>query len=160
MDYKGKKVAVLGYGIEGRDAEKFLKKREAEVTVLDKKFDENYLSDLASFDVVVRSPGVYRYLPEIIDAEKSGAQITSAIKIFFENCPAKTIGVTGTKGKGTTSTLIYEILKKAGRDIYLAGNIGKPFLELLPKLTNDSWVILEMSSFQLIDMDVSPHIAV
>ncbi|KKU09674.1 MAG: UDP-N-acetylmuramoyl-L-alanyl-D-glutamate synthetase, partial [Candidatus Woesebacteria bacterium GW2011_GWB1_45_5] len=152
--------AILGYGIEGQDAEKFLKQNEAEVTVLDKKFDENYLSNLNRFDIVVRSPGVYRFLPEIIDAEKNGAKITSGVKIFFENCPAKIIGVTGTKGKGTTSTLIYEILKKAGKEVYLAGNIGKPYLELLSLLTKDSWVILEMSSFQLIDLTVSPYIAV
>ena len=158
--YKDKKVAVLGYGIEGQDAEKFLKGSGAEVTTLDRKFDEKYLEDLGKFDVIVRSPGVYRFLPEIVSAEKSGVEITSAIKIFFENCSAKIIGVTGTKGKGTTATLIYEILKKDGRDAYLAGNIGKPYLELLPRLTKDSWVVLEMSSFQLIDQTISPHIAV
>ncbi|HKB88241.1 MAG TPA: UDP-N-acetylmuramoyl-L-alanine--D-glutamate ligase [Patescibacteria group bacterium] len=160
MNYLNKKVAILGYGIEGQDVEKFLQTEKAKVAVLDKKFDENYLENLKNFDVIVRSAGVYRFLPEIVEAEKSGITITSPIKIFFENCPAKIIGVTGTKGKGTTSTLIYEILKKAKKDVYLAGNIGKPYLELLPKLTKDSWVILEMSSFQLIDLNISPHIAV
>jgi len=95
-----------------------------------------------------------------VAAEKSGIKITSAVKIFFEECPGKIIAVTGTKGKGTTSTLIYEILKADGRDVYLSGNIGKPYLELLPKLTKDSFVIMEMSSFQLIDLDRSPNIAV
>jgi len=160
MNYKNKKVAILGYGIEGQDAEKFLLKQNAKITILDKKFDENYLKNLKSFDIIVRSAGVYRYLPEIAEAEKSGVIITSPIKIFFENCPAKIIGVTGTKGKGTTSTLIYEILKNDGNDVYLAGNIGKPYLEILPNLTKDSFVILEMSSFQLIDLDVSPYISV
>lgn len=155
-----KKVAILGYGIEGKDAEKFLKKQGAKITILDKKFDENYLKGLKNFDVIVRSPGVYRFLPEIIKAEKEGVEVSSAVKIFFENCPGKIIGVTGTKGKGTTATLIYEILEKDKRDVHLAGNIGKPYLELLPKLTKESFVILEMSSFQLIDMEVSPHIAV
>lgn len=158
--FKNKKVAILGYGIEGQDAEKFLKKEGAKITVLDKKFSENYLENLESFNIIVRSPGVYRYLPELIDAEKNGVLVTSAIKIFFENCIGKIIGVTGTKGKGTTSTLIYEILKAEGKDVYLAGNIGKPYLELLPKLTKNSWVVMEMSSFQLIDMNLSPHIAV
>lgn len=158
--YKNKKVAILGYGIEGLDAEKFLKSQGAEITILDKKFDKNYLSELHRFDIIVRSPGVYRFLPEIVEAEKSGVLITSAIKIFFENCPGKIIGVTGTKGKGTTSTLIYEILKADGRDVYLSGNIGKPYLELLPHFSKDSWVIMEMSSFQLIDLDLSPRIAV
>ncbi len=155
-----KNIAILGYGMEGQDAEKYLKTQNAKIKILDKKFSNDYLQGLQDFDVIVRSPGVYRYLPEIVKAEESGVNITSAIEIFFENCPAKIIGVTGTKGKGTTSTLIYEILKADGRDVYLAGNIGKPYLELLPHLTKESWVILEMSSFQLIDMKVSPHIAV
>ncbi len=155
-----KKVAILGYGLEGQDAEKYFKGFGSEITILDRKYDENYLANLNSFDTIVRSPGVYRYLSEIIQAEKDGVEITSSLKIFFEKCPAKIIGVTGTKGKGTTSTLIYEILKKAGKDVYLVGNIGKPYLELLPKLTKDSLVVMELSSFQLIDLTKSPHIAV
>ena len=158
--YKNIKVAILGYGVEGQDAEAFLKKAGAEVSVLDQKFDPEYLNKLQTFDVVVRSPGVYRFKLEIVEAEESGVIITSAIKIFFENCPAKIIGVTGTKGKGTTSTLIYDILKAGGHKVFLAGNIGKPYLELLPMLTKNDYVILEMSSFQLIDLDISPHIAV
>ena len=130
MEYKNKKVAILGYGIEGQDAERYLMTQGAEIAVLDKKFDENYLNDLSKFDIIIRSPGVYRYLPEIVEAEKSGVKITSAVKIFFENCPGKIIGVTGTKGKGTTSSLIYEILKADKRNAYLSGNIGKPYLEL------------------------------
>lgn len=154
------KVAILGYGMEGRDAEAFFKKQGAEITILDQKFGKNYLDGLEKFDLIVRSPGVYRYLPEIVAAEKSGVKISSAIKLFFENCPAKIIGVTGTKGKGTTATLIYQILKKAGKDVFLAGNIGKPYLELLPQLKKESFVVLELSSFQLIDLETSPDIAV
>jgi UDP-N-acetylmuramoylalanine--D-glutamate ligase len=158
--YTNKKIAILGYGIEGMDAEKFFKSQGADVTILDKKFDENYLSELSKFDVIVRSPGVYRFIPEIVEAEKNGAIVTSAVKIFFENCSGKIIGVTGTKGKGTTSTLIYEILKADGKEVYLAGNIGSPMLELLSVISDKSYVVLEMSSFQLIDLDKSPHIAV
>ncbi len=171
-------MAVLGLGIEGKDAINYLLSYGAKVTLLDKKseqdlgFDgvdrskiatitgDNYLDNLQGYDYIVRSPGVYRFLPEIVNAEKSGVVITSAIKIFFEDCPGKIIGVTGTKGKGTTSTLIYEILKADNKDVYLSGNIGKPYLELLPKLSKDSWVVMEMSSFQLIDLEISPHIAV
>lgn len=160
MNNKSKKIAILGYGLEGQDAEKYFKDLGENVAILDKKFDENYLHNLSSFDFVVRSPGVYRFLPEIVRAEKEGVEVTSSVKIFFDNCPAKIIGVTGTKGKGTTSTLIYEILKNAKKDVYLVGNIGKPYLELLPKLTKDSFVVLELSSFQLIDLTQSPHIAV
>jgi UDP-N-acetylmuramoylalanine--D-glutamate ligase len=158
--YTNKKIAILGYGIEGMDAEKFFKSQGADVTILDQKFDENYLSELSKFDVIVRSPGVYRFIPEIVEAEKNGAIVTSAVKIFFENCSGKIIGVTGTKGKGTTSTLIYEILKADGKEVYLAGNIGSPMLELLSVISDKSYVVLEMSSFQLIDLDKSPHIAV
>ncbi len=154
------KVAILGYGIEGQDAEKYFGNLGTAITILDKKFDEKYLDNLSGFDIVVRSPGVYRYLPEITSAEEKGAKVTSAIKVFFEKCPGKIIGVTGTKGKGTTSTLIYQILKKSGKDVHLAGNIGKPYLGLLPKLKKESIVVLELSSFQLIDLSKSPNIAV
>jgi UDP-N-acetylmuramoylalanine--D-glutamate ligase len=160
INFKDKNVAVLGYGLEGQDAEKFLKSQGAKITILDKKFDQNYLNELSEFDIIVRSPGVYRFLPEIVKAEKNGVIVTSPIKIFFERCLGRIIGVTGTKGKGTTSTLIYEILKADKRDVYITGNIGKPYLELLPKFTKDSWIVMEMSSFQLIDLDISPHIAV
>lgn len=149
------KVSIVGYGIEGQDAEKYFKKKGADLTISDQKFDKNYLKDLNRFDLVVRSAGVYLYKPEF-----KGVNLTSPIKLFFEKCPAKIIGVTGTKGKGTTATLIYEILKKAGKDVHLAGNIGKPYLSLLPLLHNTSYIILELSSFQLIDIKSSPHIAV
>jgi len=155
-----REVAILGYGLEGADAEKYFKKEGVEITILDQKFDKNYFKNLDRFNIIVRSPGVYRYLPEIVKAEKLGVEITSAIKIFFEKCPGKIIGVTGTKGKGTSATLIYQILKKANYDVYLAGNIGKPYLELLSVISDKSYVILETSSFQLIDMTKSPHIAV
>ena len=177
--FKGKKVAILGFGIEGRDALRYVDNKGAKITILDRKNEKDldfrgfnkanyiiisggdYLKEgLGKYDIVIRSPGVYRYLPEIVDAEKKGVEITSAIKLFFEKCPAKIIGVTGTKGKGTTVSLIYEILKSEKLDTYLAGNIGIPVLDLLSKMTNASWVILELSSFQLIDLDKSPHISV
>lgn len=155
MNYKGLKVAVIGYGIEGQDAEKFLKLKGADVTILDKKNGDDYLDNLDDFNLIVRSAGVYPYKSEF-----KNLVVTSSSKIFFEEFKGKIIGVTGTKGKGTTSTLIYEIMKASGFDVYLAGNIGKSPLELLPNLTAKSYVILEMSSFQLIDLPYSPHIAV
>lgn len=179
MDFKNKRTAVLGLGIEGTDAINFLLENGAKVTLFDRKnaeeldfsgidknkikiiLGENYLRyGLKDFEIVVRSPGVYRFLPAIVEAEASGVKITSPIQIFFEECPADIVGVTGTKGKGTTSTIIYEILKAGGLDVILSGNIGKPYLGLINKLKKNSWVVMEMSSFQLIDMDVSPHIAV
>lgn len=178
-DFKDKKVAILGFGIEGKDILSFLKGRGAKISIFDQKEEKELdlgkyddielklycgdgydLSKLTKFDVIFRSPGVYRYLPEIVSAEEKGAKVSSATKLFFDLCPSKIVGVTGTKGKGTTSTLINNILKKDGRNVFLAGNIGRPYLEILPKLTKDSIVVLELSSFQLIDMAKSPHVAV
>ncbi|EKD85615.1 MAG: UDP-N-acetylmuramoyl-L-alanyl-D-glutamate synthetase [uncultured bacterium] len=208
-NWKNKRVAVLGLGIEGLSSVKFLIKHEAQVTILDRKKEEelrsichaefisasnnlssvkseilkqvqddngkgikiiggkDYLNNLDKFDVIVRSPGVKRNLPEIIYAEKNGVEITSQTKIFFDLCPCPIIGITGTKGKGTTATLVYEMLKKQGLDAYLGGNIGKPPFDFLDKLTPQSLVVLELSSFQLQDLKKSPawpagrpHIAV
>lgn len=143
---------------------KFLKKspehKGAKVSILDQTDGPDYLKDLNSFDLIFRSPGVPYNLPEIQAAIKAGKKISSATKLFFELCPAKIIGVTGTKGKGTTSTLIYEILKKSGKKVLLAGNIGLSPLEILPKVKKDMLVVLELSSFQLQDLDRSPDVAV
>ena len=181
ISFSDKKVAVLGLGVEGEDVCRFLLKQKAKVTVFDQKnaselgeaykkfkkagvefkLGKNYLKEgLTGFDFIFRSPGFRRFLSEIIEAEKKGAIISSASKLFFDLCPAQIIGVTGTKGKGTTSTLIAEILRADGKNVYLAGNIGQPMLALLPQLTKESWVVLELSSFQLQDMNQSPHLAV
>lgn len=160
MNYKGKNIAIIGEGIEGLDAEKFLKSKGAKVTILDQKQGENYLDNLEKYDVIVRSPGVYPYKKELLKAKKLGVRITTPTHIFFDEFKGQIVGVTGTKGKGTTSTLIYEILKNAGMDVYLGGNIGKPLLTLSSFLTSKSFVIMEMSSFQLIDLPVSPNISV
>jgi UDP-N-acetylmuramoylalanine--D-glutamate ligase len=118
-----------------------------------------YLSHLKNFDIIFRSPGIPYLLPELVRAKKQGVIISSSTKLFFEHCGAKIIGITGTKGKGTTTTLLYKILKAAKKDVFLAGNIGVPMLDILPKLTKKSIVILELSSFQLHDLDQSPSIA-
>lgn len=178
-NFKNKNVAILGLGLEGKDALSYLINNGAKVSVFDQKEEDeldlgktskseinffcgkNYdLSKLSNYDITVRSPGVYRYLDEIVRAENNGGEITSPTKIFFDFCPSKIIGVTGTKGKGTTASLIYEILKASGKNVFLAGNIGVPYLEILPKLSEKSIVILELSSFQLIDVKKSPNIAV
>jgi len=159
------KIAILGFGREGKSVLKFLKKSNprADIKILDQKFDKNYLKELERFDVVYRSPGVPYNLPEIQKAIKKGVKFSSATALFFNeakkiNC--KIIGITGTKGKGTTATLLYKILKACNKSVYLAGNIGKPVIEILPKLRKNSIVILELSSFQLQDMKASPEIAV
>lgn len=175
---KNRKIAIIGFGLEGQDLVRYFINKDYEITVFDRKDErqleipkdfkkvqfitgKNYLSgSLNDFETIYRSPGVYRYTRKLFDAEKKGVIVSSATQLFFDECPGKIIAVTGTKGKGTTSSLIYSILKKSGKDVFLVGNIGKPFLEILPKLTDNSWVVMELSSFQLIDLKKSPHIGV
>lgn len=158
------KIAIIGLGREGKSVLKFLKKtteyKKAKVSILDQKDGPDYLKDLNSFDLIFRSPGVPYNLPEIQAAVAAGKKVSSATKLFFELCPAKIIGVTGTKGKGTTSTLISEILKASKKKVLLAGNIGLSPLEILPKVKKNDWVVLELSSFQLQDLDRSPNVSV
>lgn len=175
--FKNRKVAIVGCGIEGQSVCDFL--TESKITVFDEKARESFdpellekyerqgvefifrkIESLNGFDIVFRSPGIHPQINYLLEAAKNGAEITSATKVFFDFCPCGIIGVTGTKGKGTTSTLIYEMLKKEGFDAYLGGNIGTPPLSFLEKLKADSKVVLELSSFQLADLDKSPHIGV
>ncbi|MBI4097103.1 MAG: UDP-N-acetylmuramoyl-L-alanine--D-glutamate ligase [Candidatus Levybacteria bacterium] len=176
-DWKDKKVAILGLGVEGLASATFLFGQGADVTVLDEhearwrrefisqlnheiayRFGQDAFEDVSSFDLLVRSPGIKLAHEALSKIPKE--RITSQTKLFFDLCPARIIGVTGTKGKGTTASLIYEMLKAQGFDAYLGGNIGTPPLDFLDKLEKDSWVVLELSSFQLQDLHKSPHIAV
>src|SRR5579872_3429094 len=176
-DLKDKKIAVLGLGVEGISTLLYLKRHGLSAVGLDEKkadesssilskqgidfkVDMHAFVNLDQYDILFRSPGIPLNHKEIVTAKEKGIIVYSAIKLFFDLCPSPVIGVTGTKGKGTTSTLIYEMLKKSGKDAYLGGNIGVPPLTFLSKLTKDSFVVLELSSFQLEDVDKSPHIAV
>jgi len=189
------KIAVVGYGVEGQAMLKYLVKNKfTNLTVCDQKVDlkakipngvsvrlgKDYLEKLSDFEVIFRSPGVPHGRPEFAEASVLGSVVTSPTQYFLENCPCVLVGVTGTKGKGTTSTLIYEILsegfKKGGakgggktkdgaktvknRHAYLGGNIGNPPIEFLDKVKPLDVVVLEMSCFQLGDLNKSPHIAV
>ena len=155
-----KKIVILGLGREGLSTLKFLKKRGIKCDVLDAKKNKNYADKIADYEVVFRTPGFPRLHPKLLAAEKNGVVVSSHIKLFFDLCPAKIIGITGTKGKTTTASLIYQILKSKYQNVFLAGNIGKPALDILPKLNNKSLVVLELSSFQTQDLHKSPHIAV
>lgn len=159
--YKDKKIAVLGaYGLEGQATGAYLAEHGLSFDTLDMLDDPEYLNRTSDYNVVFRTPGVKPTSPELVAARKSGTVFTSQIEEFFDLCEGKIIGVTGTKGKGTTSTLIYDILKKAGHDVYLGGNIGVPAISFLDEVHSDSWVILELSSFQLQTLQKSPHISV
>jgi len=149
-----KNILIVGYGVEGKAVQAFLKQHvpNVHVKVVDQKDGKDYLAKQHEYDVAIKSPGVR---PELITIP-----YTTATNIFFSNAKGKIIGVTGTKGKSTTSSLIYEMLKKSEKNVYLGGNIGKPPLEFMNTLTEHSWTVLELSSFQLQDVTKSPHIAV
>lgn len=165
------KLAIVGFEVEGKAAFQYWSQLGAEITVCDqdpnkvvpdgvaKHLGDAYLKDLDQFDFVFRSAGINSEIllkdnPTIAD------KIVTTINEFLRVCPTKhVIGITGTKGKGTTSTLITKMLEAAGEDVYLGGNIGLSPFEFLPKLTEKSWVVLELSSFQLSDLKRSPSIA-
>ncbi len=177
---RGKRIAIVGLSAEGQDALLFFLSLGNTVVAADRRdkktlfseypelekarvewsLGQTYLSCLKNADVIVRTSGMALSTPELQEAQNEGKELTSNTKLFFEFCKAPIIGVTGTKGKGTTSTLIYEILKKAGKTAYLGGNIGTPLLSKVSEITKDHWVVLELSSFQLEDLTKSPHIAV
>lgn len=179
-DINGKNIAILGLGVEGIVSLSYLHNKGAKLTVLDEKPQEgiealltalgytdvlaqggtDYIDTLTRFDMIVRSPGIRPTVPQLIIAREQGVVVTSQTQLFLEACPCVVIGVTGTKGKGTTSSLIYEMLKESGKDAYLGGNIGLPPFSFLDKLNAQSIVVLEMSSYQLQDLTKSPHIAV
>ena len=165
-------IAIVGFGLEGKAAYDYWKDK-GDITICDvaeidsqegikTQIGSDYLKDLSRFDLIVRSPAVK---PESIAKANGGteilAKVTSNTNEFFKVSPTKNIvGVTGTKGKGTTTTLIAKILEASGKSVHIGGNIGVPALDLLKaNITSEDWVVLELSSFQLIDIKYSPHIA-
>ena len=147
------KIALLGYGKEGQAAEKYFGKKGATFDIFENfSYDEIAKKDYSSYDIILRSPSV----PPIPNEPK----LSSLTKYFFDHCPCQIIGVTATKGKGTTCSFIESLLKALGEDVYLVGNIGTPAIEVLDNLKESSVVVYEMSSFQLWDLTKSPHIAV
>jgi UDP-N-acetylmuramoylalanine--D-glutamate ligase len=173
-ELKNKKIVILGFGKEGKDTFFFLRKLfpnkvlgiADKLEILGLKYKniklhlgEDYLKALKDYDLIIKSPGIPIHLPEIEQAFKQG-KITSQTEIFLKNCPGKIVGVTGTKGKSTTASLIYRILKNAGLKIFLIGNIEKPVLSYLLKAKKDDIFVCELSSHQLYNLKKSPQIAV
>ncbi len=169
------KVAILGYGGQGQCALEYWSNLGAEVTVCDKNVDTivpsnaatqlgaHYLEGLDQFDLLVRTPALHP--KDIIDANQDPTilpKVTSVTNEFFRVCPTKNlIGITGTKGKGTTSSLLAKMLEASGKRVHLGGNIGIPPLELLKNdIAGDDWVVLELANFQTLDLKYSPPIAV
>jgi len=176
-DLKNKKILILGFGKEGKTTLSFLRKLFPEKILgiadqnKDKKIKErkirwylgkNYLKAIKDYDLIIKSPGIPIHLPEIekIYKKNKNQKITSQTEIFFNNCPGRIIGVTGTKGKGTVASLIYEILKKGGIRAHLIGNIGKPVLSFLFSATPKDVYVYEISSHQLYNLKKSPFVAV
>jgi UDP-N-acetylmuramoylalanine--D-glutamate ligase len=166
------KIAIVGFDTEGRSSYDYFAAQGHEITVCDQNpavevpagagaaLGDGYLNDLDRFDLVVRTAGIPP-AKILADNPQVATKLTSQINEFFRASPTRNIiGVTGTKGKGTTSTLLTRMLEAAGKHVFLGGNIGVPPLSFMPKLREDSWVVLELSSFQLSDLQYSPRIGI
>ena len=174
----GKQVAIIGMGVSNIPLLDYFYDKNAKVTVFstnalsdeimakinkyryEVELGEDNLSRLKGFDIIFRSPSALPTKHEFQSAVKKGAILTSEIEMVLKLAPCKIIGVTGTEGKTTTTSLIYEICKKAGYNCFLGGNIGKPIFTKINQMKPQDIVILELSSFQLMGMTVSPNIAV
>lgn len=178
---QGKKVAIIGLGVSNMPLLDYFSDKGADITVFDKRkideidknildkitercikfsFGEHNLVNLVGFDIIFRSPSCRPDIPELKAESIRGAIVTSEIEMLIELCPGKIIGITGSDGKTTTTSLIYEIVKEKGYDCYLGGNIGIPLFTQVHKMTPESVVVLELSSFQLMNMEISPDISV
>jgi len=175
----GKKIAVLGIGISNKPLIKFLVKNGAIVTAFDRKLPEelgdtynelkelkisfslgeDYLKNL-DHEIIFKTPGMRFDIPELLEAKKRGSVVTSEMEVFFDLCPAEIIGITGSDGKTTTTTLVYLMLQQGGYTCWLGGNIGKPLLDEIENIESTHKVIVELSSFQLQTMRTSPNIAI
>ena len=176
---KGKKVSVIGIGVSNMPLIRFLTKFGACVTARDKKereaiaekaaelesmgvtlvCGEKYLDGIPD-DIIFKTPGMRPDNPYLLEAAEKGSVLTSEMELFFELCPCRIFAVTGSDGKTTTTTLIYNILKQAGYTCYLGGNIGRPLIGDIEKIKESDMAVLELSSFQLFSMKKSANTAV
>ena len=168
------KIAILGYGRQGMSSYNYFKKLGHEVVIHDLNtslilpegassvLGAEYINNLSSYDLIIRSPKIHSLDIVKANSEEILNKVTSNTNEFLRVCPTKNvIGITGTKGKGTTSTLVTELLKQAGFKVHLGGNIGTPPLDLLnDSISESDWIVLELANFQTIDLRYSPHIGV
>ncbi len=176
-----RKVAIIGLGVSNLPLLDYLYDKKANVTIFDEReynqiprdivekitnygfmihFGKDCLQELKNFNVIFRSPSCLPTKPELVEEANRGALLTTEVELLMKMCPAKVIGVTGSDGKTTTTSLINHILEKAGYRTFLGGNIGTPLFTKLSEMTPEDIVVLELSSFQLMGMEVSPQIAV
>lgn len=161
---RGKRILILGFGREGKSTLTFVKKHlpEAVVAVADKNemegvkhFGASYLEAMYDYDIVIKTPGI-----SLKDFDPKGVEITSQTDLFFNQFRKQTIGISGTKGKSTTTSLIYHLLKSSGRDAILTGNIGIPCFDVMEDIKPESIVVYELSAHQLEYVHQSPHVGV
>ena len=178
---RGKKVAFIGAGVSHKTLIEEFVGLGAEVTLCDKKpsleafgeyagtlrrlgvrlsLGEGYMEGFKGQDIILRTPGFEYYQKPLQDAIAAGAMVTSEVELFFDFCPCEIVAVTGSDGKTTTTTLISEMFKAAGRRVHLGGNIGAALLPMLPEVAPEDVAVVELSSFQLISMRKSPRVAV
>ena len=175
----GKEIVVLGLGVSNRPLVRLLLEYGCSVTGCDRtprenldkevleleslgcklRLGEGYLDDLSA-DLVFRTPGMHPGIPALEALRQQGAQVTSEMEVFFSLCPCQMIAVTGSDGKTTTTTLISELLKAEGKTVWLGGNIGTPLLPLCRQMQKEDFAVVELSSFQLMDMTHSAQRAV
>ena len=176
-----RKVAVIGLGVSNLPLLDYLHDKKAKVTVFDQRtideipketmdkiteysfefsLGQFYLDKLKGFELIFRSPSCLPTVPELVEAEQNGAIVTTEVELVLKMTPSKVIGITGSDGKTTTTTLIHEILKHAGYKCFLGGNIGTPLFTQIEKMRPEDIVVLELSSFQLMGMEISPDISV
>ena len=176
---QGKRVTVMGIGVSNVPLLKLLSGSGAVITARDKKtreqlgelagelealgiqlvLGEQYLEGVEA-DVVFRTPGMRPDVPALVQAKQAGAEITSEMEVFFKVCPCPIVAVTGSDGKTTTTSVIAEMLRAAGKQVWVGGNIGTPLLDQAGKMQASDRVVLELSSFQLMSMRQSPAVAV
>lgn len=176
----GKKIAVVGIGVSNTPLLSMLLNAGIVTTACDRQsyeqlgdlakeleekgaqlqLGEHYLDNLVGQDVIFRTPGMHPNIPQLVAAKEAGAIITSEMEVFFDLCPCTTIGVTGSDGKTTTTTLITQLLEQGGHKVHVGGNIGAPLLPNIREIAPTDMAVVELSSFQLMTMTHSPNIAV
>ena len=177
----GKKVAIIGLGVSNLPLLDYLYENKARVTVFDNKelekieddvinkinnynfeyfFGDKALENLRNFNLIFRSPSVLPTNPYLVEESNRGAIVTTEIELLMKMCPCKIVGITGSDGKTTTTSLINAILREGGYKTHLGGNIGMPLFTKLPQIEPNDILVLELSSFQLMGMEVSPNISV
>ncbi len=174
LGLRGRRIAVLGLGVSNRPLVGLLLQFGCDVTGCDRterekldeevlelerrgcklRLGEGYLEGIQA-DVVFRTPGMHPANPALEQMRAQGAKITSEMEVFFELCPCHTIAITGSDGKTTTTTLVSELLKAQGQTVWLGGNIGTPLLASVPQMKPEDYAVVELSSFQLMDMERS-----